>query len=121
MAFFEIFISGRYHTDMKILKILASNSKQIRFYGIFEKWQIGTRCTPADIFLVNVFLKQPLVLKIHLDFFDSRNPKILLVLSYTQTLSKFTMQYVSVKKRCGIIAEIIDLDWPHHKNKQIKQ
>ena len=25
---------------MKILKILASNSKQFRFYGIFNKWQI---------------------------------------------------------------------------------
>ena len=122
MAFFKIFISGRYHKDMKILKILASNSKWIRFYGIFEKWQIGTWCTPADIFLVNVSLKQPLVLKIHLDmFFDSRNSKILLVLSYTQILSKFTMQYVSVKKRCSIIADIIDLGWPHHKNKKIKQ
>ena len=26
---------------MKILKILASNSKQFRLYGILKKWQIG--------------------------------------------------------------------------------
>ena len=34
------FTSDKYHRDMKILKILASNSKQFRFYGIFNKWQI---------------------------------------------------------------------------------
>ena len=34
------FISGRYHRDMKILKILASNSKQFWVYGIFKKLQI---------------------------------------------------------------------------------
>ena len=37
MDFFEIFISGRYHRDMKALKILASNSKHSRIYGIFLK------------------------------------------------------------------------------------
>ena len=26
------------HRDMKILKILASNSKWFKFYGIFKKW-----------------------------------------------------------------------------------
>ena len=31
---------GRYHRDMEILKILASNSKQFRVYGIFKKLQI---------------------------------------------------------------------------------
>ena len=41
VAFFEIFISGRYHRDMEALKILASNSKHFRIYGIFKKWQIG--------------------------------------------------------------------------------
>ena len=37
MDFFEIFIGGRYHRDMKALKILASNSKHSRIYGIFLK------------------------------------------------------------------------------------
>ena len=40
MDFLEIFTSGRYHREMKILKILASNSKRFRDYGIFKKWQI---------------------------------------------------------------------------------
>ena len=40
MDILEIFTSGRYHRDMKILKILASNSKWFRVYGIFKKWQI---------------------------------------------------------------------------------
>ena len=32
----------RSHRDMKILKILASNSRNFRIYGIFKKWKIGT-------------------------------------------------------------------------------
>ena len=40
MDFLEIFTSGWYHKDMKTLKILASNSKQFKVYGIFKKWQI---------------------------------------------------------------------------------
>ena len=40
MDFFEIFTSGRYHRDMKILKILASNYMRFRIYGIFKKLQI---------------------------------------------------------------------------------
>ena len=41
MDFLEIFTSGRYHRDTKILKILlASNSKRFRVYGIFKKLQI---------------------------------------------------------------------------------
>ena len=40
MDFLEISTSGRYHRDMKILKILASNSKRFRVYGIFKKLQI---------------------------------------------------------------------------------
>ena len=40
MDFLEILTSGRYHRDMKILKILASNSTRFRFYGIFEKLEI---------------------------------------------------------------------------------
>ena len=40
MDFLENFTSGLYHRDMKILKILASNSKRFRVYGIFKKLQI---------------------------------------------------------------------------------
>ena len=40
MDFLEIFTSGSYDRDMKILKILASNSKRFRGYGIFLKLQI---------------------------------------------------------------------------------
>ena len=40
MDVLEIFISARYHRDMKILKILTSNSKRFRVYGFFEKFQI---------------------------------------------------------------------------------
>ena len=40
MDFLEIFTSGRYHRDMKALKILASNFKWFRVYGIFKKLQI---------------------------------------------------------------------------------
>ena len=40
MDFLEIFTSGKYHRDMKILKILASNSKRFRVYGILKKLQV---------------------------------------------------------------------------------
>ena len=40
IIFLEIFASSRYHRDVKILKILASNSKWFRVYGIFKKLQI---------------------------------------------------------------------------------
>ena len=40
MDFLEIFTSGRLHRDMKILKILSSNSKRFRVYVVFEKLQI---------------------------------------------------------------------------------
>ena len=40
MDFLEIFTSGRYHRDMKIMKILASSSKQFRVYGILKELQI---------------------------------------------------------------------------------
>ena len=40
MDFLEILASGRYHRDMKILKILASNSKRFTVYGIFKTLQI---------------------------------------------------------------------------------
>ena len=61
MDFLDIFTSGKYHRDMKILKILASNFKQFRVYGIFNKWQIdddrrgGT--DKYNIFLDNFCLK----------------------------------------------------------------
>ena len=41
MDSFDIFTSGRYHRNMKALKILASNSKHFRIYGILKKWQVG--------------------------------------------------------------------------------
>ena len=47
--FFEIFTSGRYHRDMNILKILLSNSKWLRFYGIFKKRQIDDTGRPGEI------------------------------------------------------------------------
>ena len=40
MDFLEISARDRYHKDMKILKILASNPKRFRVYGIFKKLQI---------------------------------------------------------------------------------
>ena len=40
MDFLDIFNSASYHRDMKIQKILASNSKWFRVYDIFKKLQI---------------------------------------------------------------------------------
>ena len=40
MDFLEISTSGRFHRDIKILKILASNAMRFRIYGIFRKLQI---------------------------------------------------------------------------------
>ena len=53
MDFLEISTSGRYHRDMKILKILlASNSKRFRVYGIFKKLQIdGDKGVPPTTIL----------------------------------------------------------------------
>ena len=49
MDVFEICTSDRYHRDMKILKMLASNSKRLRFYSIFKKWKIGNGNALANI------------------------------------------------------------------------
>ena len=59
MDFLEIFTSGRYHRDMKILKILASNYKWFKVHGIFKKWQINDDRGTAkyNIFLDNFCLK----------------------------------------------------------------
>ena len=63
MDILEIFTSGRYHRDMKTLKILlASNSKRFRIYGIFKKLQInddkgGGGVTKYNNFLDNFCLK----------------------------------------------------------------
>ena len=59
MDFSEPFTSGRYHRDMKILKILASNSRQFRVYRIFKKLQIDDdQGTPkCNIFLDTFCLK----------------------------------------------------------------
>ena len=40
-GFFKIFSIGRYHRDMKALKILAYNSEHFGIDGTFNKWQIG--------------------------------------------------------------------------------
>ena len=65
MGFFKLFTSGRYHKDMKILKILAFNSKWFRFYGIFKKWKIDDREEPSQIlhFLRLLLLKMASGLK----------------------------------------------------------
>ena len=59
MDFLEIFISGRYHRDVKILKTLASNFKQVRVYGIFRKRKIDDdrRAAKYNNFLDNFCLK----------------------------------------------------------------
>ena len=59
MDFLEIFVSGSYHSDIKILKILASHSELFRIYGIFRKLQIDTDRGAAKykIFLDNICLK----------------------------------------------------------------
>ena len=60
MEFLEIFTSGSYDRDMKILKILASNSKRVRGYGISKKWQIDVireEGTKYNKFLDNLYLK----------------------------------------------------------------
>ena len=73
MDFLEIFTSGRYHRDMKILKILAFNSKRFRVYGIFKTLQIdddkgGTPNTTITVFSFYsrklCFLRSPCLLLI---------------------------------------------------------
>ena len=59
MDFLETFTSGRYHRDMKILKILASNSKQID-----DDRGGGEQRPNYNNLLDNLCLKQPLVLQI---------------------------------------------------------
>ena len=104
-----VFTSSRYHRDMKILKILAFNSKRFRFMEFFKNDKLMMIEWGGKIlqFLSNLSLKWSPVLKIALGmFFDSRNSKMtsklpykLLGLSYRQILSNFTMQYIFVKKR----------------------
>ena len=47
--FFEIFSNRKYRKDMKILKILASNSKRFRFYGIFKKDKMMIEGGPGQL------------------------------------------------------------------------
>ena len=58
-GFLEIFTKGRYHRDMKIQKILASNSKRFRVYGIFKRWEVDDDRGAAryNVFLDNFCLK----------------------------------------------------------------
>ena len=58
MDFLEIFTSGRYHRDMKILKILASNSKQLKNDKLMMiGGQGGGVLTKYNNFLDNFYLK----------------------------------------------------------------
>ena len=60
MDFLEIFTSGRYHRDMKILKILASNSKQLKndkLMMIGGQGGGGGVLTKYNNFLDNFYLK----------------------------------------------------------------
>ena len=60
MDFLKTFTSGRYQRDITILKILASDSKRFRVYGIFKNWQIGNDRGGAvkhNIFLDNFYWK----------------------------------------------------------------
>ena len=76
MDFLEIFTSGMNHRDMKILKILVSNSKQTDD-DMGEGGVQPNTIQQYNNFLDNFRLKQPLVLKILLSmFFDSRNSKM---------------------------------------------
>ena len=47
--FFEIFSNRKYHRDMKFQKILASNSKRFRFYGIFKKGKMMIEGGPGQL------------------------------------------------------------------------
>ena len=60
MDFLEIFTSGTYDRDIKILKISASNSKQFRVYGIIKTFQIDDdkgRTTKHNNLSDNFYLK----------------------------------------------------------------
>ena len=71
MDFLETCTSGRYHRDMKILKILASNSKPFQDYFLTNEklMMIEEGTAKYYIFLYSFCLKQPLVLKIPLGMF----------------------------------------------------
>ena len=97
MDFLEIFSSGRYHWDMKILKILASNSNS--FIQTFKKWEIDDTgwgvggAAKYNIFLDNLCLNKPLVLKIPLGVFLSHSfmyYKLDLVKNWAKVLPLFT-------------------------------
>ena len=49
-GFFKKFTSGRYHRDMKILKILASSSKQFRVYDIKDEKLMMIKGVKYNIF-----------------------------------------------------------------------
>ena len=52
--FCEVFIGGRYHRDIKAMKILASNSMNFRIGDILKNWQIW--CASANILNTTFFL-----------------------------------------------------------------
>ena len=96
MYFFEIFTSGRYHRDMKALKILASNSKHFRIYGISIKQQINVPRLTNNLWSWKPTGVSSLTQEIQK--WHRNCPKTLLVLSYGKILSKFIIQYISVKE-----------------------
>ena len=78
-TFFEIFASGRYHRDMKILKIkpLTPTGSELMAFLKNDNLMIIEGWPNTTFFLDNFCLKQPLVLKIPLSmFFDSKNSKM---------------------------------------------
>ena len=84
-GFFEIFPSGRYHSDMKILKILASNASIWEFMEFFKNSKLV--CLEWHfryyVFVDNFCSKQTLVSKFDQGiFFDSKNLKMTLKLLY---------------------------------------
>ena len=127
MDFFEIFTSGRYHSDMKILKILASNASIWEFMVFFKNSKL--LCLEWHfryyVFVDNFCSKQPLVSKFHQGMFlDSKNLKMtsklsycLLVLSYRKIQLKFIIQCISVKEKDvalfldHTVSNIINLMW----------
>ena len=113
--FLEIFTSGRYHKDMKILKILAPNSKHFRIYNIFLVASADI-LNPTFSLITSVsnnvwkftgvyFLTQEIQNGIEIAL-------NLLVLSYRKILSKFNIHYISVKEKdlALLLSNFLSLD-----------
>ena len=110
MEFFESFTSGRYHSDMKILKTLASNCKHLRIYGVFLK--MANWCALNDILGTSFLLITSVPNNLWSQNFTrvcfltqkklkmtSKLPYCLLVLRYRKIQSKLIIQCISVKEK----------------------